>query len=38
VKKDHGAASFKNTMRMNWIAATCTNTAFIILLIWNHFE
>ena len=38
VKKDHNAASFKNTMRMNWIAATCTNTAFIILLIWNHFE
>ena len=38
VKKDHRAANFKNTMRMNWIAATCTNTAFIILLIWNHFE
>ena len=38
VKKDISAASFKNTMRMNWIAATCTNTAFIILLIWNHFE
>jgi len=38
VKKDHSAANFKNTMRMNWIAATCTNTAFIILLIWNHFE
>lgn len=38
VKKDTAAASFKNTMRMNWIAATCTNTAFIILLIWNHFE
>ena len=38
VKKDQSAANFKNTMRMNWIAATCTNTAFIILLIWNHFE
>jgi 1,4-dihydroxy-2-naphthoate octaprenyltransferase len=38
VKKDNSAANFKNAMRMNWIAATCTNTAFIILLIWNHFE
>jgi 1,4-dihydroxy-2-naphthoate octaprenyltransferase len=38
VRKNTTAANFKNTMRMNWIAATCTNTAFIILLIWNHFE
>jgi 1,4-dihydroxy-2-naphthoate polyprenyltransferase len=38
VQKDTKAANFKNTMRMNWIAATCTNAAFIILLIWNHFE
>jgi 1,4-dihydroxy-2-naphthoate octaprenyltransferase len=33
VRKDKRAANFKNTMRMNWIAATCTNLAFIILLI-----
>lgn len=38
VKKDSRAANFKNTMRMNWLAATCTNLAFIILLIANQFE
>jgi 1,4-dihydroxy-2-naphthoate octaprenyltransferase len=38
VKKDNKAADFKHTMRMNWLAATCTNTSFIILLIWNWFE
>ena len=38
VRKDTGAASFSNTMRMNWLAACCTNTAFLILLIWNLFE
>ena len=38
VHKNKAAANFKNTMRMNWIAAICTNTAFIILLIWNCFE
>ncbi len=38
VKKDNRAANFKNTMRMNWLAAICTNTAFIILLIWRWFE
>ena len=38
VKKDTAAASFKNTMRMNWLAAICTNMAFIILLIWRCFE
>lgn len=38
VKKNSAAASFKNTMRMNWLAAICTNTAFIILLIWKWFE
>lgn len=31
-------ANFKNTMRMNWLAATCTNSAFLILLIWRWFE
>jgi 1,4-dihydroxy-2-naphthoate octaprenyltransferase len=38
VRRDTGAANFKNTMRMNWIAAACTNTAFIILLTWRWFE
>lgn len=38
VRKDHAAANFKNTMKMNWLAAACTNTAFIILLTWRLFE
>ncbi|MGZ8558859.1 MAG: UbiA family prenyltransferase [Chitinophagaceae bacterium] len=38
VKKNSSAANFKNTMKMNWIAAACTNTAFIILLTWKYFE
>jgi 1,4-dihydroxy-2-naphthoate octaprenyltransferase len=38
VKKDAKAANFRNTMRMNWLASACTNTAFIILLIWRWFE
>ena len=38
VAKNPGEANFKRTMRMNWIAASCTNTAFLILLFWNHFE
>ena len=38
VRKNSKAANFKNTMKMNWIAAICTNTAFIILLIWKYFE
>jgi 1,4-dihydroxy-2-naphthoate octaprenyltransferase len=38
VRKDSAAANFKNTMRMNWIAAACTNTAFILLLTWRWFE
>ena len=33
VRKNHTAANFKNTMRMNWLASACTNTAFILLLI-----
>jgi 1,4-dihydroxy-2-naphthoate octaprenyltransferase len=32
VQKDYNAANFKNTMRMNWLASACTNTAFILLL------
>ncbi len=38
VRKNNHAASFKNTMRMNWLAATCTNISFLILLIWNSIE
>jgi len=38
VKKDKTAANFKNTMTMNWLAAACTNSAFITLLIWKLLE
>ncbi len=38
VHKDHTQANFRNTMRMNWLAATCTNISFLILLIWRWFE
>lgn len=38
VAKNNNAADFKHTMKMNWLAATCTNMAFIILLIWRYFE
>ena len=38
VRKNSSAANFKNTMKMNWLAAACTNTAFIILLTWKYFE
>lgn len=38
VRKDPNAANFRNTMRMNWLAACCTNLAFFILLIWRWFE
>ena len=38
VKKNTAAASFKNTMKMNWLAAICTNVAFVILLTWRWFE
>lgn len=38
VRKDQDAANFKNTMKMNWLAAICTNLAFIILLCWRYFE
>lgn len=34
---DKAAASFRNTMRMNWLAATCTNMAFITVIIIRHF-
>src|SRR4030095_11125310 len=38
VYKNYQQANFKNTMRMNWLAATCTNISFLILLIWRWFE
>jgi 1,4-dihydroxy-2-naphthoate octaprenyltransferase len=38
VHADPAAANFSNTMKMNWLAATCTNLAFLILLIWNNIE
>jgi 1,4-dihydroxy-2-naphthoate octaprenyltransferase len=38
VIRDEKAANFKNTMTMNWLAATCTNICFIILLTWRWLE
>ena len=38
VRKDRKNANFKNTMMMNWLASACTNSAFIVLLIWRCFE
>ena len=38
VRKNFREANFKNTMKMNWLAATCTNISFLILLIWRWIE
>jgi 1,4-dihydroxy-2-naphthoate octaprenyltransferase len=38
VRKDKKTADFRNTMRMNWLASACTNTAFLTLLIWRWLE
>ena len=38
VNKNTGYADFKHTMRMNKIASTCTNLAFITLLILNQLD
>jgi 1,4-dihydroxy-2-naphthoate octaprenyltransferase len=38
VWRDASAANFSNTMTMNLVAASCTNLAFLVLLIWKHFE
>lgn len=35
VWKDTRAADFRHTMRLNWIASICTNTGFLILIIWK---
>lgn len=37
VRKNVSEANFSNTMRMNWVAATCANISFFILLIWRFF-
>ena len=37
VWKNPNKADFKNTMRMVWLASTCSNLAFITLLILHHF-
>jgi len=36
-RKDKSKANFKNTMKMNWLAASCTNLAFITLILFKHF-
>ena len=36
VSKNNSEANFKNTMRMNAIAAVCMNSYFIVLFILNH--
>jgi len=38
VWKDRRNADFKHTMQINWIASTCTNLAFLILIIWRTIE
>ena len=38
VRRNVQQANFKNTMKMNWLAATCTNISFLILLIWRWLE
>jgi 1,4-dihydroxy-2-naphthoate octaprenyltransferase len=37
VWKQEKFADFKHTMRMNWVASSCTNLAFITLLILQQF-
>jgi len=36
VWKDAGKANFKRTMQMNWLASTCSNLAFITILILHQ--
>ncbi|HMK18115.1 MAG TPA: UbiA family prenyltransferase [Chitinophagaceae bacterium] len=35
VSKNVTQANFTNSMRMNWVSATCANISFFILLIWR---
>ena len=37
VLKDESVVDFKHTMKMNWLASTSTNLAFIIILLFKHF-
>ena len=37
VRRNSQAADFHHTMQINWLAATCTNAAFITLLILHQF-
>ncbi len=37
VWKDASKADFEHTMKMNWLASTCTNLGFITILILHHF-
>ena len=36
VKKNTAAANFKNAMKMNWIAACCSNVGFLVILIMKE--
>jgi predicted naringenin-chalcone synthase/4-hydroxybenzoate polyprenyltransferase len=36
VWRDRRQANFRNTMRMNWVAAICMNSCFIVLIIINR--
>ncbi len=38
VWKDPQKADYEHTMKMNWIASTCTSMAFITLLLIQHFD
>lgn len=38
VSKSPQAANYRNTMKMNWLAAICTNISFLVLLIWRCIE
>lgn len=38
VWKDSSKADFEHTMRMNWLASTCTSLAFITLLIFQSID
>ena len=37
VLKNDNEANFKQTMRMNWLASTCTSLAFITIILIQHF-
>lgn len=38
VWKDAEKADFEHTMKMNWLASTCTSLAFITLIIFKYFD